>query len=172
MATMLTTARLTIRELTTDDAGFLLELLNEPDFIRNIADRQVRTVEQAERYMQDGPLASYRQHGFGLWLVERRADRIPLGLCGLLQRDYLSMPDLGYAILARYSGQGYTSEAARAVLQFGWQQLGYQQLCAIVSPHNAASLHILQQLGMQHCGELQLPDSGKTVCYLKWQAVS
>ncbi len=170
MSTIVTTARLTIRELTSGDAAVLLELLNEPDFIRNIADRQVRTLEQAERYMQDGPLSSYRQHGFGLWLVERQADGVALGLCGLLQRDYLSMPDLGYAMLARYSGQGYTKEAARAVLQFGHQQLGYQQLCGIVSPTNAASLHILQQLGMQPCGELQIPDSGKTVCYLQWQA--
>jgi len=170
MGIILTTDRLIIRELTLADAPFLLELLNEPDFIRNIADRQVRTLEQAERYMQDGPQSSYRQYGFGLWLVERQADGVALGLCGLLQRDYLTMPDLGYAMLARYSGQGYTKEAARAVLQFGHLQLGYQQLCGIVSPSNHASLHILQQLGMQPCGELQIPDSGKTVCYLQWQA--
>jgi RimJ/RimL family protein N-acetyltransferase len=172
MAIVLTTPRLTIRELLSTDAAFLLELLNEPDFIRYIADRQVRTIEQAELYLQDGPQSSYRQHGFGLWLVERQADGVALGVCGLLQREYLNMPDLGYAMLARYSGQGYASEAALAVLRFAHQQLGYQQLCAIVSPDNAASLHILQQLGMQPCGELSIPATGKTVCYLQWQPVS
>ena len=161
--------RLTLTELTLADAPMVLALLNQPDFIRNIADRQVRTVEQAEQYLLQGPLASYRQHGFGMWLVRRNEDKQAIGLCGLLQRDFLPVPDLGYAVFQAFSGQGYTSEAAAAVLGYAREQLGLTQLCAIVAPANQASIRVLHKCGFQSqpsAALLSLPDSGKQVLYL------
>jgi RimJ/RimL family protein N-acetyltransferase len=74
--TVIETERLALRELTADDAAFIVELLNDPSFLRYIGDRGVRTIDDARRYIETGPRASYAQHGFGLYLVERRAGRL------------------------------------------------------------------------------------------------
>src|SRR4051812_23982397 len=108
---ILETERLFIRHLTQDDAAFILELLNEPAFIRNIADRGVRTIEDAQAYIQDGPIASYAKNGFGLFGVELKATGVPIGMCGLIRRDVLPDVDIGYALLERYWNKGYAHEA-------------------------------------------------------------
>ena len=117
MKEILATERLGIREFTFTDAAFVMELLNEPAFIEFIGDKGVRDIAGAEKYLREGPLASYARHGFGLWCVARRTDGLPFGSCGLLKRDFLDHPDLGYAFLARHHGQGYAHEAATAVLR-------------------------------------------------------
>ena len=113
----LETARLSLRRLEASDAAFLVELLNQPSFLTNIGDRGVRTVEDAHRYLREGPLAMYARHGFGLWHVSRRADGAVLGLCGLLKRDVLPDVDVGYALLPQFWGQGYAFEAAQATVR-------------------------------------------------------
>ena len=104
---MLETQRLRLRELTVDDAGFIVAQLNDPDFIRNVADRGVRTAAEARSYLLDGPVASYGRHGFGLHLVELKATRTPIGICGLIKRDVLDDVDIGFAFLAPYRQQGF-----------------------------------------------------------------
>lgn len=155
MTFRVTTARLRLDEVTSADASDILALLNEPRFIEHIGDRGVRTLEQALTYIQQGPQASYQQHGFGLWAV-RQLDGQFVGMCGLLQRDYLDFPDLGYALLQRYEGQGYITEAARACLAWGQQQ-GITEFCAIVSPGNQASMRVLDKLGFRRLGQKQNP---------------
>jgi RimJ/RimL family protein N-acetyltransferase len=142
----LQTDRLIIRELTLADAPFVLELLNEPAFHEYIGDRGVRDVAGAEKYLRDGPLASYAKHGFGLWGVTLH-DGTPLGICGLLQRDYLENPDLGYALLARHHGQGYAHEAAAAVVRHADGPLGRATLHALTAFRNPASVRLLGKLG-------------------------
>ena len=104
MRPILTTSRLVLHELSAADAPFILELVNQPDFIANIRDSGVRDEADAVRYIEDGPRASYAQHGFGLWRVENRKTGGPVGICGLLKRDWLDDPDIGYAVLERFRG--------------------------------------------------------------------
>jgi RimJ/RimL family protein N-acetyltransferase len=140
------TKRLRIREFTLADAAFILELLNEPAFIEFIGDKGVRDIAGAEKYLRDSPLASYAKHGFGLWCVTLK-DGTPIGSCGLLQREFLVHPDLGYAFLARHRGQGYAHEAALAVLRHAREQLKYTTLHAITAFKNPASVGLLVKLG-------------------------
>lgn len=146
-APLLETERLTLRHLTTADAPFILELLNQPAFLRFIGDRGVRTVPDAERYLQQGPLHSYQHLGFGLYLVELKADRTPLGMCGLLKRAELEDVDLGYALLSPYWAQGYAFEATTAVLNYAQATLQLKRLLAIVTPDNERSQRVLTRLG-------------------------
>ena len=157
---MLETARLNLRELTVEDADFIVAQLNDPDFIRNVADRGVRTAEGARTYLLDGPLASYRRHGFGLWLVESRDSRTPMGLCGLIKRDSLPDVDLGYAFLPPFRGQGFALEAATASMAFG-RTLGLTRVVAIVSPHNADSIKLLAKLGFRYERRTRLADDAE-----------
>lgn len=163
MALVLTTARLRLRHAELSDAAAMLLLVNEPEFLQNIGDKQVRNLSQAEQYLQNGAIASYQQHGFGLYLVERLSDNATLGLCGLVQRDYLQLPDVGYALFRQYSGQGYISEAALAVVAYAHEVLGLPQLCGIVSPSNLASKRILEKIGMKPAGQKIIPGSQKLV---------
>lgn len=146
---LLETSRLLLRPLTRDDAAFILELVNEPDWLRFIGDRQVRTLEDARRYLNRGPLEAYARLGFGHAAVVRRADGVLLGICGLIKRDTLADVDLGFAFLAQYRGQGYAREAAAAVLADAWGRLKLTRIVAITSPGNVASAGLLARLGFQ-----------------------
>ncbi|HEY1012641.1 MAG TPA: GNAT family N-acetyltransferase [Herpetosiphonaceae bacterium] len=147
------TERLALRELTLDDAPFILDLLNDPDFIRHIGDKGVRSLDDARRYLSDGPLASYARFGYGLWLAELRGGA-PIGLCGLVRRDTLPDPDIGYALLPAYRAASYASEAAAAVMAHAFGALGLPRLLAIVSPANAGSSRVLEKIGMRGAGTI------------------
>ena len=147
--TVLSTQRLELRQLDAGDAPFMLELLNDPSFIANIGDRGVRTVEDAARYIQDRLVPSYARYGYGLYLVELRATGAAIGICGLVRRDYLDDPDIGFAFLPPFLGQGYALESATAVRAHALEALRMQRLLAIVSPHNTRSIQLLEKIGLR-----------------------
>jgi RimJ/RimL family protein N-acetyltransferase len=111
------TKRLKIRHFNEDDAGFILKLLNEESFIKNIGDKKVRCAEDAINYLRNGPVANYKKFGFGLNLVSLKDSNTPIGMCGLLKRNELEHPDLGYALLSEYCSKGYAQEASISVLK-------------------------------------------------------
>jgi RimJ/RimL family protein N-acetyltransferase len=145
---ILSTERLILREIVDDDAAFILTLLNDASFITNIGDRGVRTLDDARAYIRKGPAASYAQHGFGLWLVEVKETGKPAGICGLLKRDFLEHPDIGFAFLPPYQSKGYGFESAAAVLQYARDRIGVTRVLAIVNGDNTASARLLEKLGM------------------------
>ncbi|QFU22366.1 GNAT family N-acetyltransferase [Shewanella eurypsychrophilus] len=144
---VLETTRLRLRHVRLTDAEFILELLNTPGFIDNIGDRGVRDLLQAETYLIDGPISSYQQNGFGLYLVERKESGEAIGLCGLVKRPQLDEPDLGYAFLPAFWGKGYAIESSLAVVEYS-KRLAISQLLGIVSPGNDPSIAVLEKLGM------------------------
>jgi len=143
------TERLSLREMAEADAGFVLEVLNDPGFVRFVGDRGVRTVEEAARYIDERFAESYRQHGFGLWLVEAKDGGMPVGICGLLKRKELGVVEVGYAFLPTFRARGYAFEAASAAQRHARDVLGLPRLYAVVNPDNAASIRVLEKLGMK-----------------------
>src|SRR3954447_14704541 len=143
------TARLRLRELDPGDAPFILELVNEPAWLQHIGDKHVATVEDAKRYIRDSVLRMYERLGYGLYLVESRDRGEALGICGLVKRDSLDCPDLGFAFLQRYWNRGYAAEAARAALSHGASVLGLPRILAIVSRDNERSARLLGRLGFR-----------------------
>jgi RimJ/RimL family protein N-acetyltransferase len=144
----LETERLTLREFSARDADFILNLLNEPSFIQNIGDRGVRTLADAEGYLERGPLASYAKHGFGLLAVSSKETGELMGMCGLIKRDTLDDVDLGYAFLPKFWSKGYAVEAARRVAVFAREIVGLARIVAIVDPLNTGSIRVLERIGM------------------------
>jgi RimJ/RimL family protein N-acetyltransferase len=161
--TALPTARLRLRELDEGDAGFMVELLNQPDFLRFIGDRGVRDLEQARAYLRDGPIASYASHGMGMYAVEPRAGGAPLGVCGLVVREGLAGPDIGFAFLPQHHGRGYAFEAASAVLAHARHALRLPRVLAIVSPGNDRSIALLRRLGLRDAGTVTLPGKDEEI---------
>jgi len=155
------TPRLRLRPMTPDaDAAFIRRLLNEESFLRFIGDRGVRTVEDARRYIETGPRQSYARHGFGLLLTERRADSEPIGICGLLKRDVLEDPDLGFAFVPEAWGQGFAFEAAEAVMAETGARLRLERVLAVTRPDNRASIRLLKRLGFGLEGTVRLAEDG------------
>jgi RimJ/RimL family protein N-acetyltransferase len=144
------TERLILRPMTEADAEFILELLNDPSFIKNIGDRKVRTLEGAKTYITDGPVASYARNGFGLYLVELKTTGESLGMCGLIRRNTLQDVDIGYAFLPRYWSKGYAFEAAQAMKDYARDGIGLKRMVAVVDPENLPSIHLLEKLGMKY----------------------
>lgn len=155
---VINTERLVLRHLCEEDAAFIYELVNDADWLRYIGDRGVKTLDDAHDYILNGPMAMYRQFGFGLYCVELRDNGIPIGLCGLLKRDSLEDADLGFAFLPQYRGCGYADEAAAATLKYSSQTLGLARIVAIVSPDNAASIRLLEKLGLRFEQTIRLPN--------------
>lgn len=159
---VLETDRLILRHLTVDDAPFILNLLNQPSFLRFIGDKGVRNLDQAGEYILTGPVASYQLNGFGLYLTQLRAGT-PIGMCGLVRREVLDHPDVGYAFLPEYWSQGYAFEAARAVLRYAGESLHLGKILAIVSPDNEGSIRLLTRLGLTFERSMRLKDEADDV---------
>lgn len=159
----LVTDRLVIRRMTTStaDVQFMLQLLNEPSWIRFIGDRGVRTAQDAHQYIAAGPLSMYDRLGYGICLVEGKESVQTLGICGLSKRDYLDAPDLGFAFLPQYWGQGFALEAASATLHYATAELGMRRIVATTRPENLSSQALLAKLGLQFEHTLRHPDGDR-----------
>jgi ribosomal-protein-alanine N-acetyltransferase len=155
---VLETERLVLRHLTLNDAPFIVELLNDPSFLRYIGDRGVRNIQDARRYLLKGPIASYQKSGFGLYLAFLKETGDPIGICGLLKRDTLEDVDVGFALLPPHWGKGYARESAAAVLEQGRTAFGLKRIVAITSPDNAASISVLEKIGLKFEAVTRLGD--------------
>jgi RimJ/RimL family protein N-acetyltransferase len=157
------TARLRLRKFSFDDAPFFVVLLNDPDWIRFIGDRNVHNEEEARAYMAKAYMAQYENMGFGLYLVERRGDGCAIGMCGLIKRDGLDDVDIGFAFLPEYRGEGYAEEAARATIVYGQEVLKLAHIVGIATPDNQASISLMQKIGMRFERTTQLESDAKTL---------
>jgi RimJ/RimL family protein N-acetyltransferase len=158
---ILETERLVLRVQTTDDAEFILELMNTPSWLEFIGDRGVRTIEDAKTYILNGAISMYEQHGFCLFMVERKEDHVPLGICGLVKRDSLEDVDIGFAFHPKYWAKGYAHEAASAVMEYGKDTLDLKRIVAITSQDNHASAKLLEKVGLQFERLIQLANDSE-----------
>ena len=155
---MLETERLALTQLSDRDADFIVGLLNEPSFLRYIGDRGVRSAEDARRYVREGPVAGYERYGYGLLRVALRGDDTPIGMCGVLKRDTLPDPDLGFSFLPAYWSQGFALEAATAVMQHARDDLHVGRILAITTHDNDPSMRLLGKLGFRFDRMVRLGD--------------
>ena len=139
----------------------MLALLNDPDFLRNIGDRGARTLDDTRTYIVNGPMAMYDMYGHGLYLVVERSSGEPVGICGLLKRDSLEDVDVGFAFLPGFRGKGYATESAAAVKDYARDVLGLSRVVAIARPDNAASVRVLEKIGMRAERLVNLPHSDR-----------
>ncbi len=146
---VLETERIILRWLCVDDEDFILNLLNQPSFIQYIGDRGVRNVSDARLYIESKFVESYKRFGFGLYLVELKEDKTPIGICGFVKRDTLPDADIGFAFLPQYWFQGYALESARAMFDYGISVLGFKRILAITTKDNDASGKLLAKVGLK-----------------------
>ncbi|MGH0592308.1 GNAT family N-acetyltransferase [Bacillus pretiosus] len=156
---VLETERLVLRWFDIKDAPFILELVNDPAWIQFIGNKRIKNLEDATKYILNGPVDMYNKMGFGLYLVERKEDLTPLGMCGLIKRDSLEDVDIGFAFLEKFRSKGYGFESASAVIDYGVQNLGMKRIVAITTIDNINSGKLLEKVGLQF--EKIISDSGE-----------
>ena len=158
MKNILETERLVLREFVPEDSSFIIDLLNSPGWLEFIGDRNIRTEEKAREYLENGPIKSYRSNGFGLCMVETKQDHLKIGMCGIIKRDHLEFPDIGFAFLPDFMGQGYAYEIASATLKHATEVLGMKRIIAITVPNNIRSIRLLEKIGLRFEKNVILPN--------------
>lgn len=154
---ILETERTILREVVETDAEFVLNLLNQPSFIKYIGDRSVQTIEQAREYIESRFAGSYKKFGFGMWAVELKETNDPIGLCGFVKRDGLPDADIGFAFLPQFERQGYAFESAAATMKYGRDVLSLKRVLAITSKDNESSGKLLEKLNFKFERLINLP---------------
>jgi RimJ/RimL family protein N-acetyltransferase len=157
------TKRLLLREASIDDSEFILKLVNEPAWHEFIFNHSIDTIEKASEYIEQRMIAMYQNFGFGLWVVEKRDDAVPIGICGLLKRDSLNCIDLGFAFSAEYWKQGFASEASIAALTYAKSELKIQRIVAITDSLNTRSVKLLERIGFVYESKFSHPGSDEVL---------
>jgi RimJ/RimL family protein N-acetyltransferase len=160
---VLETERLRVRWLSLEDAQFILELLNDAAWLQFIGDFGVRTLEDARAYLVRSPISMYARLGFGLYLTELKKEHVPIGMCGLIKRDFLDDVDIGFGFLPEFRKQGYAYEAAAAIMAYGKETFGLKRIVAITTLDNQASARLLEKLGLHFERVIHYPSDGKQV---------
>ncbi len=142
--------RIYLRKIKLEDAALMLELLNTPKWLKFIGDRNVKSISDAEKYLENGILKSYKEDGFGFYLVVEKTQNKSIGLCGFVKRPELDSPDIGFAFLPEFIGKGYGLEASQICLDYGINVLGLKEICAIINNDNLASIALIKKLGFTY----------------------
>ncbi len=173
------TSRLILREIVETDSAFILDLLNQPSFIKYVGDRNVRTIEETEIFIANRLANSYAENGFGLYAVELNAEfgttadartiafeiqnpkskiqNLLIGICGFVKRDTLPDADIGFAFLPQFCGKGFAFEAAEAMMRYGKTELSLRRVLAITTQNNETSGKLLKKLGFKFERLIKLP---------------
>jgi RimJ/RimL family protein N-acetyltransferase len=162
---ILATERLILKEFSAVDAEFILLLLNTPAWLQFIGDKNVHNIQEAEDYLTNGPIASYKENGFGLWLVSLKESGEPIGMCGLIKRDYLDFVDIGFALMPEYEGLGYGFEMAEATMSYSRDVLKIDKVIAITDENNEASIKLLNKIGLQFEKIIEAPQADVVCLY-------
>jgi len=158
MSYIIQTERLSLKEFTLNDTPFIIELLNSEGWLKYIGDRNVKTEEQAKNYLVNGSLKSYLENGFGLYMVEKKDDKKAIGMCGIIKRDNLELPDIGFAFLPDFIGKGYAFEIASATMNYAKEKLNITFVYAITVAYNKKSIALLERIGLKYTKTIKLPN--------------
>ena len=164
-SSILETERLILQPVKMEDAAFILELYNSPNFIKFIGDRNLRTVEDAENYIKEKFLPHVEKHGFGSFVIFRKSDNRKIGNVGIYMRDGLNAPDIGFSFLPKFEGKGYGFEASKKLMEIGFSEFGLKKISAITTKENIASQKLIEKLGLKYLKIIRLPDDPENLLY-------
>ncbi len=157
------TERLYLSDVTVEDSALMLAVWNDPAFMRNVADRGIRSNEQAREAIANGARKLFEEFGYGPYSMALKSNGAMIGICGLFKRENLDDPDIGFAVLPDYCGKGYAGEAALAVVDYARSNLGIEKLTAIVSATNTASIGLIEKLGLVFERMITMPGDDEAI---------
>lgn len=164
---ILETNRLWLKPVTTSKAAFVIEMYNSPKFIQFIGDRNIRTLEDAEKYITDKFLPQWEKLGYGNFVIERKEDGKTIGAVGIFQREGLDVGDIGFSFLPEFEGKGYGFEAASKLLKKAFTDFGLTKVSAITTEENIMSQKLILKLGLKYVKKIRLPEEKVDLLYFE-----
>jgi len=155
MISIVETERLTLRTFTPEDAPFILELVNDPTFLENIGDKEVRNLEDAKKHISKNIISSYSKNGYGAYIVIIKDTNEPIGMWGFFKRDQFEYADIGYAFLPEFTGKGFATESSIAILNYGIEYFKFKKVLAFTSLKNDPSSRLLEKIGLKFIENVQ-----------------
>jgi len=163
------TERLILRPTGLEDAALVLELLNTPKWLKFIGDRNVKSLEEAQKYIKNRMLPQLERLGYSNYTLVKKSDGTLIGTCGLYDREGLEGIDIGFALLPQFEGRGYGFEAARRIKKAAFEDFGIEQLQGITAKENIASQNLLKKLEFHLVGTTRLPNEKEDLFLFKTQ---
>ena len=145
--TQLETARLRLRLFTPDDVQLMYNLSTDPEVMK-YADTPVRDIEEAKKRLEQGPLADYKNYGYGRFAVELKETGEMIGFCGIKYLPEIDLHEVGYRYMKEHWGRGIGTEAAEVCVGFARDDLKISKLIALIMAGNSASIRLAEKLGM------------------------
>lgn len=159
------TERLILKRVSLADAEFIQKLYNGAKFIEFIGDKGIRTVEDAQNYIEKRFLPQIEKLGFGNYIIIRKEDERKVGSVGIFERDGLDVHDIGFSFLPEFEAKGYGFEAASALIHVSFTEFGLQKISAITSNANISSQKLIEKLGLKYLKNIQLPNDDEELRY-------
>jgi len=146
---MIHTERLILKPVSLEDAEFILELVNSKEYIENIGERNIRTLSEAQDYIQEKMVNHFKQHGYGNFLMTTKKDGAKIGCVSLYNRPDVDGVDIGFVLLHRYTKNGFAYEGAHALKIYAKETLGLSGITAFTTKENKDSQRLIEKLGLQ-----------------------
>ena len=159
------TERLILKPASVDDADFFLELYNMPKFIQFIGDRNIRTKQDAENYIQNRFLPQIEKLGFGNYVVILKENNKKIGAVGIFERDGLEVLDIGFSFFEEFEGKGYAYESAMKIKEIAKDEFNISKISAITTKDNISSQKLIEKLGLKFQKKVRLPDDDEELLY-------
>ncbi|CAA7386396.1 GNAT family N-acetyltransferase [Chryseobacterium fistulae] len=159
------TERLIIRPMALEDAAFIFDLYNRPKFLKYIGDRNIKTLSDAENYIENKFLPQFERLGFGNYLILTKDDNNKIGGVGIFEREGLEVVDIGFSLLDEFEGKGFAYEAAQKIKWIGMNEFGLKKISAITSKDNFSSQKLIEKLGLKFKNYVVLPNDNEELMY-------
>lgn len=152
--TQLETDRLIIREVKITDVNDLFEMDSNPNVHKYIERKPLKTIEEEEKVvniLQN----QYKQNGIGRWALELKKTGEVIGWAGFKfysesLNSHKNFYELGYRLKEKHWGKGYTTEACKKILEYGFNEFSLTFACALIDERNTASKNVAQKLGFKY----------------------
>ena len=141
------TPRLYLREMTVADAQSAYDLNLDPEVIKYTGDVAFKSKEEASSFLLD--YDHYKKYGFGRWAVILKSNESFLGWCGIKFTQEIDEYDIGFRFFQKYWGLGYATEAAKACINWAFQNIDTMEIIGRVMPKNIASCKVLENIGLK-----------------------
>ncbi|KQT24415.1 GNAT family acetyltransferase [Chryseobacterium sp. Leaf405] len=159
------TERLILRPISLEDGAFILDLYNRPKFIKFIGDRHLKTVSDAENYIQNRFLPQMERLGFGNYLMLTKEGNQKIGAIGIFEREGLDVVDIGFSLLNEFEGKGYAYEAGLKIKSIGMDDFGLKKISAITTKENFSSQKLIEKLGLKFKKIVNIPGDAEELMY-------
>ncbi|SNR14627.1 GNAT family N-acetyltransferase [Tenacibaculum jejuense] len=144
--------RLIIKEAEVGEAAFYFELFNDPDWIKYIHDKGLKSVEETAIYLKDILAKNAKLNGLGFFSVLLKETNEFIGMSSAIQREKLDFVDVGYGFLPKARGKGYASEATLLMIDYIKKKFQQEKVLAFTAPENEKSQQLLKRLGFEYVG--------------------